>query len=55
MFEAFYLLGLALISKFLTCVITFGIRVPAGIFIPALLVGACFGRMLGIVMQYLTM
>ncbi|CAJ0907314.1 14576_t:CDS:2 [Entrophospora sp. SA101] len=38
----------ALISKFLTCIITFGIRTPAGIFIPALLIGACFGRMLGL-------
>ncbi|RIA80878.1 chloride channel [Glomus cerebriforme] len=55
MYEIFNLLGLALISKFLTCVITFGIRTPAGIFIPTLLIGACFGRMLGIAMQYLTM
>ncbi|CAI2199684.1 3994_t:CDS:2, partial [Funneliformis geosporum] len=55
MFDVFCLLGLALISKFLTCVITFGVRTPAGIFIPALLIGACFGRMLGIAIQYLTM
>jgi chloride channel 3/4/5 len=31
--------------------ITFGIRVPAGIFVPSLAVGACLGRALGIVMQ----
>ncbi|CAG8546478.1 15064_t:CDS:10 [Funneliformis mosseae] len=55
MFDVFCLLGLALISKFLTCVITFGVRTPAGIFIPSLLIGACFGRMLGIAIQYLTM
>ncbi|CAG8463355.1 9168_t:CDS:10 [Acaulospora morrowiae] len=51
----FRLLGITLISKFLTCIITFGIRVPAGIFIPALLIGACFGRMLGLVVQWLTL
>jgi chloride channel 3/4/5 len=55
MYEVFNLLGLALISKLLTCVITFGIRTPTGIFMPTLLIGACFGRMLGIVIQHLTM
>ena len=44
MYQVFNLLGLALISKFLTCVITFGIRTPTGIFMPTLLIGACFGR-----------
>ncbi|CAG8445792.1 5586_t:CDS:10 [Diversispora eburnea] len=49
-----YLLLVALISKFLTCIITFGIRTPAGIFIPSLLIGACIGRMLGLAVQWLT-
>jgi chloride channel 3/4/5 len=33
-------------------VITFGIKVPAGIFIPTLGVGACAGRLLGIAVQW---
>ncbi|RHZ54295.1 hypothetical protein Glove_428g54 [Diversispora epigaea] len=49
-----YLLLIALISKFMTCIITFGIRTPAGIFIPSLLIGACFGRILGLAVQWLT-
>nr|CAG8467343.1 7678_t:CDS:10 [Entrophospora candida] len=53
-YPIFHLLAVALMSKFLTCIITFGIRTPAGIFIPALLIGACFGRMLGLVVQWLT-
>lgn len=34
-------------------VVTFGIKVPAGIFIPSLGVGACAGRVMGIIMQWL--
>jgi chloride channel 3/4/5 len=34
-------------------VITFGIKLPAGIFIPTLGVGACAGRVVGISMQWL--
>lgn len=34
--------------------ITFGIKVPAGIFIPTLGVGACAGRILGIAVQYVS-
>lgn len=33
--------------------VTFGIKVPAGIFIPSLGVGACAGRVMGIFMQWL--
>lgn len=33
-------------------VITFGIKLPAGIFIPSLAVGACFGRIVGLAVQY---
>ncbi|KAJ9123318.1 hypothetical protein QFC22_001517 [Naganishia vaughanmartiniae] len=35
--------------------ITFGIRVPAGIFVPSLAAGAAFGRMVGLLLEYLTM
>jgi chloride channel 3/4/5 len=43
----------ALFVKGLLTVVTFGIKLPAGIFIPTLGVGACAGRILGIYIQYL--
>lgn len=44
--------GVAMAVKGALTVITFGIKVPAGIFIPSLGVGACAGRILGLLMQY---
>ncbi|TDL24300.1 hypothetical protein BD410DRAFT_116394 [Rickenella mellea] len=46
-------IGLALLVKGALTVVTFGIKLPAGIFIPTLGVGACFGRILGIIVQNL--
>jgi len=43
----------AMVVKAALTVVTFGIKVPAGIFIPSLGVGACAGRILGIGMQWL--
>ncbi len=43
----------AMFVKGALTVVTFGIKVPAGIFIPTLGVGACAGRVLGIFVQYL--
>ncbi|CAD6905096.1 unnamed protein product [Tilletia controversa] len=43
----------AMITKGLLTIITFGIKLPAGIFIPTLAVGACFGRIVGLLVQYL--
>jgi chloride channel 3/4/5 len=43
----------AMVVKGALTVVTFGIRVPAGIFIPTLGVGACAGRLLGIWTQWL--
>ncbi|KAG6841885.1 hypothetical protein C0991_005615 [Blastosporella zonata] len=43
----------AMLVKASLTVVTFGIKVPAGIFIPSLGVGACAGRIMGIVMQWL--
>jgi chloride channel 3/4/5 len=43
----------AMVVKGALTVVTFGIRVPAGIFIPTLGVGACAGRLLGIGTQWL--
>jgi chloride channel 3/4/5 len=42
----------ALLVKGALTVVTFGIKLPAGIFIPTLGVGACAGRVLGIAVQY---
>lgn len=35
--------------------VTFGCRVPGGVFLPGLIVGAVTGRIIGLVMQYLTL
>lgn len=35
-------------------VITFGCAVPGGVFLPALVIGAATGRIIGLIMQYLT-
>src|SRR5687767_4050599 len=44
---------IAMVVKGALTIVTFGIKVPAGIFIPTLGVGACAGRLLGIGMQML--
>ncbi|KAJ7680391.1 chloride channel [Mycena polygramma] len=43
----------AMLVKGALTIVTFGIKVPAGIFIPTLGVGACAGRILGIGMQWM--
>lgn len=35
--------------------ITFGCTVPGGIFLPSLIIGAVTGRIIGLIMQYLTL
>ncbi|UZJ54253.1 hypothetical protein CBS101457_003573 [Exobasidium rhododendri] len=45
-------IAFAMIVKGLLTIITFGIKLPAGIFIPTLAVGACFGRIVGLLVQY---
>ncbi|TKY89535.1 hypothetical protein EX895_001320 [Sporisorium graminicola] len=42
----------AMVLKGALTIITFGIKLPAGIFIPTLAVGACFGRIVGLLVQY---
>ncbi|KAJ3082941.1 hypothetical protein HK102_001370 [Quaeritorhiza haematococci] len=41
------LLGVCLLIKVFLMIITFGIKVPAGIFIPSMAIGAIVGRMMG--------
>ncbi|KAF9070548.1 chloride channel [Rhodocollybia butyracea] len=43
---------LALVVRGVLTVVTFGIRLPAGIFIPSLAAGGLLGRVVGILLQY---
>ncbi|EIN11917.1 hypothetical protein PUNSTDRAFT_61841 [Punctularia strigosozonata HHB-11173 SS5] len=43
---------IALLVKGALTIVTFGIKLPAGIFIPTLGVGACAGRIMGILVQW---
>ena len=45
------LLFFALIMRILTCTISYGAKVPAGIFVPSMAIGALFGRMLGLIVR----
>lgn len=47
-YNAIGLLFLALILKLVMTVFTFGIKVPCGLFIPSLALGAIAGRIVGI-------
>lgn len=46
--RAVWLLILALILKLIMTVFTFGMKVPCGLFIPSLCLGAIVGRIVGI-------
>lgn len=46
------LLILALIIKGSFTIITFGTKIPAGIFIPTMAIGALFGRFVGLIVQF---
>ncbi|KAG2178631.1 hypothetical protein INT44_001784 [Umbelopsis vinacea] len=50
-----FLLLSTLVIKLFLSIVTFGIRVPGGVFLPSLAIGAIFGRAIGLVMQYLTL
>ncbi|KAJ8028430.1 H(+)/Cl(-) exchange transporter 3 [Holothuria leucospilota] len=49
--NALWQLSLALVVKAALTVFTFGIKVPAGLFIPSIAVGAIAGRIAGVVME----
>ncbi|KAF8325186.1 chloride channel [Cantharellus anzutake] len=46
-------IGATMVIKAALTIVTFGMRLPAGLFVPTLGVGACFGRILGIGIGYL--
>ncbi|KAI9611618.1 hypothetical protein H4Q26_008573 [Puccinia striiformis f. sp. tritici PST-130] len=50
-FSTVSLLLIASIAKAVVTSITFGIQVPSGIFLPAISIGACFGRAIGMIMH----
>ncbi|KAI9339123.1 chloride channel [Pilaira anomala] len=50
-----YLLMTTLVIKMGLTMITFGCTVPGGIFLPSLIIGAITGRLIGLIMQYLTL
>ncbi|KAI8453338.1 chloride channel [Phakopsora pachyrhizi] len=45
-------MGLTATIKFMITVVTFGMKVPAGIFVPSLAIGGLMGRMLGLAVEY---
>lgn len=48
------LLILAFIFKLTITIFTFGIKIPAGLFIPSLTMGAIIGRIVGIIMEQIS-
>ncbi|KAJ2068513.1 hypothetical protein GGI16_009543, partial [Coemansia sp. S142-1] len=48
------LLGLALLNRVSFAIITFGMKVPSGLVLPSMSIGAVFGRIVGSYMEYLT-
>ncbi|XP_036443383.1 H(+)/Cl(-) exchange transporter 5 [Colossoma macropomum] len=52
-YMAMWQLALALIFKMLITVVTFGMKIPSGLFIPSMAVGAIAGRLLGVGMEQL--
>ena len=50
-YTALWQLSLALVLKFLVTIFTFGMKIPSGLFIPSLGMGAITGRIVGIGME----
>ncbi|KAF2182426.1 hypothetical protein K469DRAFT_752198 [Zopfia rhizophila CBS 207.26] len=46
-------LAIATVVRILLVIISFGCKVPAGIFVPSMAIGASFGRMVGIFVQHI--
>ncbi|XP_041129861.1 H(+)/Cl(-) exchange transporter 3-like isoform X1 [Polyodon spathula] len=52
-YSAMWQLSLALVFKIIMTIFTFGIKVPAGLFIPSMAIGAIAGRIVGIAVEQL--
>ena len=48
---AILLLFLAILFKLVTTILTFGSKIPTGLFIPTMYIGACTGRIVGILVE----
>ena len=48
---AIFLLILAILFKLVTTILTFGSKIPTGLFIPTMYIGACTGRIVGILVE----
>ncbi|KKY22895.1 putative chloride channel protein 3 [Diplodia seriata] len=53
--EIIWYLFIAFVIKSLLTIITFGIKLPAGIYVPSMVVGGLMGRMVGHIVQYLAL
>lgn len=53
--QVIWYLCIAFVIKSLLTVITFGIKVPAGIYVPSMVVGGLLGRIVGHIVQYLAL
>jgi len=52
-YPIFLLLAQVFLIKVFLNFLTFGVKVPGGIFIPTMVAGAVFGRMVGLGMQWI--
>ena len=50
-YYAILLLFLAILFKLTTTILTFGSKIPTGLFIPTMYIGACTGRIVGILVE----
>ncbi|ANB13164.1 Gef1p [Sugiyamaella lignohabitans] len=46
-------LGCALLIKVVLTSVTFGVKVPAGIYVPSMVIGALYGRIFGLTLKYI--
>lgn len=53
--QELYTLSIAFLIKVVLTSITFGLKVPAGIYVPSMVVGALFGRIFSMSIQYIQM
>ncbi|KAL1305871.1 hypothetical protein AAFC00_004021 [Neodothiora populina] len=53
--QVIWYLAVAFIVKSLLTVVTFGVKIPAGIYVPSMVVGGLLGRIVGHVVQYITL
>lgn len=53
MYTALWQLAIVFVLKFLVTIFTFGMKIPAGLFIPSMALGATMGRVVGVGVEQL--